>query len=78
MNKAIYKQADSRWGSKPYPTKGSSFAGNGCGCCACTHLVIEQDKYKNYITQEKLEIFFQQITEASNIWPKRRVFYESV
>ena len=26
--------------------------------------------------KEKLEIFFQQITEASNIWPKRRVFYE--
>lgn len=53
MNKMIYKQADSRWGSKPYPTKGSSFAGNGCGCCACTHLVIEQDKYKNY-TPESL------------------------
>ena len=47
MNKTIYKQADSRWGSKPYPTKASSFAGNGCGCCACTHLVIEQEKYKN-------------------------------
>lgn len=53
MNKVIYKQADSRWGSKPYPTKGSSFAGNGCGCCACTHLVIEQDKYKKY-TPENL------------------------
>lgn len=53
MNKALYKQADSRWGSKPYPTKASSFAGNGCGCCACTHLVIEQDKYKNY-TPENL------------------------
>ena len=26
--------------------------------------------------KEKLESFFQQITEASNIWPKRRVFYE--
>lgn len=53
MNKTIYKQADSRWGSKPYPTKASSFAGNGCGCCACTHLVIEQEKYKNY-TPENL------------------------
>lgn len=47
MNNALFKQADSRWGSKPYPTKASSFAGNGCGCCACTHLIIEQDKYKN-------------------------------
>lgn len=53
MNKTIYKQADSRWGSKPYPSRGSSFAGNGCGCCACTHLVIEQDKYKKY-TPENL------------------------
>lgn len=48
MNKTIYKQYDSRWGSKPYPTKSSSFAGNGCGCVACTHLIIEQEKYKNY------------------------------
>ena len=53
MNKTIYKQADSRWGSKPYPTRNSSFAGNGCGCCACTHVVIEQEKYKNY-TPENL------------------------
>ena len=48
MNSALYKQYDSRWGSKPYPTKSSSFSGNGCGCCACTHLIIEQDKYKDY------------------------------
>ena len=48
MNKTLFKQADSRWGSKPYPTKGSLFAGNGCGCVSCTHLIIEQDKYKNY------------------------------
>ena len=47
MNKTLYKQADSRWGSKPYPTRSSSFAGNGCGCVACTHLIIEQEKYKN-------------------------------
>lgn len=47
MNTALYKQYDSRWGSKPYPTKGSSFSGNGCGCVACTHIIIEQEKYKN-------------------------------
>ena len=47
MNKIIYKQYDSRWGGKPYPSKGSSFSGNGCGCVACTHLIIEQEKYKN-------------------------------
>jgi GH25 family lysozyme M1 (1,4-beta-N-acetylmuramidase) len=48
MNKTLFKQADSRWGSKPYPSKGSSFAGNGCGCVACTHLIIENEKYKSY------------------------------
>lgn len=44
MNKTIYKQTDFRWGSKPYPIKKSSFAGNGCGCVACTHLIIENAK----------------------------------
>lgn len=47
MNNNLYKQYDSRWGSKPYPTKKSSFSGNGCGCCACTHLIIEQAQYAN-------------------------------
>jgi hypothetical protein len=42
-----FKQYDSRWGSKPYPTKASSFSGNGCGCVACTHLIIEQERYKD-------------------------------
>ena len=53
MNSAIYRQYDSRWGSKPYPTKNSSFGGNGCGCCACTHVVIERPQYANY-TPENL------------------------
>ena len=48
MNKTIYKQTDSRWGSKPYPVKKSSFAGNGCGCVACVHVIMEQEQYKNY------------------------------
>lgn len=48
MRDAIFRQYDSRWGSLPYPTKSYSFAGSGCGCCACTHLIIEFDKYKNY------------------------------
>ena len=47
MNKTIYRQYDSRWGSKPYPTKASTFSGNGCGCVACTHVLIELKKYKN-------------------------------
>ena len=52
MNKTIYRQADSRWGSLGYPTKKYSFAGNGCGCCACLHVLIEQDKYKNWTPKD--------------------------
>ena len=46
-NKAIYKQYDSRWAKLPFP-KGYTISGNGCGCCAVTHVIIELDKYKNY------------------------------
>ena len=52
MNSNIYRQADSRWGSLGYPTKTYSFAGNGCGCCACLHVLIEQDKYKNWTPKD--------------------------
>ena len=48
MNSKIYRQADSRWGNLPYPTKAYRFASNGCGCCACTHNIIEISKYANY------------------------------
>lgn len=47
MREQIYKQYDSRWGNKAYPDKKSSFSGNGCGCCAVLHCVIERDKYKD-------------------------------
>lgn len=47
MNKTLYKQYDSRWGKKPYPS-GSTMSGCGCGCVSCTHIIIEQEKYKNY------------------------------
>ncbi len=52
MNSKIYKQADSRWGSLPYPTKKSTFSGNGCGCCACLHDLIELDEYKDWTPKE--------------------------
>ena len=51
MNKNIYRQADSRWASLPYP-KGSTFGGCGCGCCACLHVMIELDKYKNWTPKD--------------------------
>lgn len=53
MNPTIYKQLDSRWANKPYPTYASSFGGNGCGCCACVHVAMEQERYKNW-TPESL------------------------
>lgn len=53
MNPTIYKQLDSRWASKPYPTKASSFGGNGCGCCACVHVAMEQADKANW-TPESL------------------------
>ena len=52
MNSAIYRQGDSRWGSLPYPTYAYSFAGNGCGCCACTHVIIEQARYSKYTPKD--------------------------
>lgn len=42
MNKTIYKQLDSKWSGLPYPTRNSTFGATGCGCCACTHVAIEQ------------------------------------
>lgn len=53
MNSTIYRQYDTRWGNKPYPTKASNFENNGCGACSITHLLIEYEKYKNY-TPEKV------------------------
>lgn len=52
MRDVIYRQYDSRWGKKPYPTKSYTFANNGCGCCAVTHLIIEFTKYKNYTPED--------------------------
>ena len=34
MNIHIYRQADSRWASLPYPGKGYNFGPNACGACA--------------------------------------------
>ena len=43
-----------------------------------TNLLVEfcGTKIKFSEIKQKLESFFQQITEASEVWPKRRVFYE--
>lgn len=52
MRSEIFRQYDSRWGKLAYPTKNYSFANNGCGCCSCTHLIIEQDKYKAFTPKD--------------------------
>lgn len=48
MNNKIYSQLDSRWSGKPYPTRYSTFGGNGCGCVSCTHIAIEQSSKKSW------------------------------
>lgn len=48
MRSTIFRQGDARWSNLPYPTTGSTFGDNGCGCCACAHVVIEKEKYKDY------------------------------
>lgn len=64
MNKTIYRQADSRWGSLPYPTSSYKFASNGCGCCAVTHCAIEIDKYKNYTPADVRKYMVQFATKG--------------
>lgn len=69
MNKNIYRQADSRWGSLPYPTKAYSFAGNGCGCCAVLHCAIEQEKYKNLTPADARKYMVQYATKGNGtLW----------
>ena len=48
MNSKIYKQLNSKWSSLAYPTKNSSFGGNGCGCCALVHIAIEQPSKRSW------------------------------
>lgn len=68
-NPTIYRQADSRWGSLPYPTKAYSFAGNGCGCCAVTHCAIELEKYKNYTPADVRKFMVQFATKGhGTLW----------
>ena len=69
MGYKTYKQADSRWGSLPYPTKAYSFAHNGCGCCAVTHCAIEVDKFKNYTPADVRKYMVQFATKGhGTLW----------
>lgn len=48
MSTKIIRQLDPDVANWPYPTKSSSFGGNGCGCCACYHIAIEQPWKEDY------------------------------
>jgi len=64
MNSKIYRQADSRWGSLPYPTKAYKFASNACGCCSVTHCAIELTKYWNYTPADVRKYMVQFATKG--------------
>ena len=66
-NKAIYRQADSKWGSLPFPSGGYTIKGNGCGCCAVTHVIIELDKYKNY-TPATIQPYMKQYATKDGLY----------
>ena len=69
LSKTIYRQADSRWGSLPYPTKAYTFAHNGCGCCAVTHCAIEIEKFKNYTPADVRKYMVQFATKGhGTLW----------
>lgn len=53
MNDKIFKQYKDPWKDLPYPTYSSDFGENGCGCCSCTHIAIEQESKKDW-TPENL------------------------
>lgn len=68
-NKTIFRQADSRWGSLPYPTSSYKFAGNGCGCCAVTHCAIELENFKNYTPANVRKYMVQFATKGNGtLW----------
>lgn len=48
MNSKIFRQYDGPWAKKPYPTKGCTVSGAGCGLVACTHIAIEQEDKKDW------------------------------
>lgn len=69
MNPKVYKQADSRWGSLPYPTKAYKFASNGCGCCSVTHCIIEIPAYANLTPKDVQKYMVQFATKGhGTLW----------
>lgn len=69
MNKTIYKQYDSRWGSLPYPDKCSRLDDSGCGCVSVLHCIIERYKYRNK-TPKDIQPYMKQfaISGQGTLW----------
>ena len=65
MNTRVYRQYDSRWGGKPYPTRNSTVASDGCGLLAVTHCQIEQSKYTT-VTPLAFYPYMKQFAVAGN------------
>lgn len=47
-----FKQYDSKWGNLPYPSGSDNLANSGCGCVACTDLVVYNPKYAKYTPKQ--------------------------
>lgn len=69
MNLTKFRQADSRWGKLPYPKGGYQMHNCGCGCCAVTFLVIQQEKYKNW-TPKNVQPYMKQfaVSGKGTLW----------
>ena len=52
MRTQIYKQYQGPWASLPFPGGGTNVKGAGCGLCSVTHVIIEDDRYKNYTPED--------------------------
>lgn len=48
MRPQIFKQYSGPWANLPFPGGGTRVKGAGCGLCSVTHVIIEDDRYKNY------------------------------
>ena len=47
-----FRQADSRWGSHPYPGRGYTLANSGCGPTSIANLVVNNPNYKKYTPED--------------------------
>lgn len=65
MNPNMYSQTDERWRKLKYPSGGYNVGNSGCGLCAVTHVLIEQEKYKN-ATPKKFWSYMRQYAKCGN------------